>query len=54
MYKNTNGKIVYAEDYSCVVDSRDGKGGIFIGNLEAAENPVTLKSTNLSIYRKLN
>jgi hypothetical protein len=33
MYKNTNGKIVYAEDYSCVLDPVSGKGGIFIGNL---------------------
>ena len=31
--KLPNGQIVYAEDISCVVDSVNGKGGIYIGNL---------------------
>lgn len=35
---------VYPEDYSCILESIDGKGGLFIGNLEAAQNPNTLKS----------
>lgn len=39
-----NGQIVYEEDYSCIIEPNNGRGGIFIGNLEAAENAKTLKS----------
>lgn len=46
--KLPNGQIVYEEDYSCVLDPVNGVGGIFIGNLEAAQNIKTLKS-NASI-----
>ena len=42
-----NGQIVYQEDYSCIIEPQNGKGGIFIGNLEAAQNLKTLKSINL-------
>lgn len=49
MYKGPNGQMVYAEDIDCVMDSMQGKGGIFIGNLEAAQNPVTLKSNPILI-----
>ena len=45
MYKLPNGKTVYPEDIECVHDPINGKGGIFIGNLEAAQNLQTLKST---------
>lgn len=45
MYKLPNGTMVYPEDIECVHDSVNGKGGIFIGNLEAAQNLQTLKST---------
>lgn len=45
MYKLPNGKTVYPEDIECVHDPVNGKGGIFIGNLEAAQNIQTLKST---------
>jgi hypothetical protein len=38
------GKQVYQEDLSCILDPQDGKGGLFIGNLEAAQNITTLKS----------
>lgn len=34
---------VYPEDISCICDPVDGKGGIFVSNLEAAENINTLK-----------
>jgi len=36
---------VYPEDYSCIFDPVDGKGGLYIGNLEAAQNLPNLKST---------
>jgi len=45
MYKLPNGKIVYPEDIECVHEPTNGKGGIYVGNLEAAENLQTLKST---------
>lgn len=38
------GKMVYPEDIECVVDPINGIGGIFIGNLEASQNLLTLKS----------
>lgn len=36
---------VFPEDIECVLQPANGKGGIFIGNLEAAESLTTLKST---------
>ena len=42
--KLPNGQIVYEEDYSCIVEPQNGRGGIFIGNLEASQNIKTLKS----------
>lgn len=45
MYNLPNGKTVYPEDIECVHDPINGKGGIYIGNLEAAQNIQTLKST---------
>lgn len=50
--KLPNGQIVYEEDYSCVLDPKDGIGGIFIGNLEAAQNLKTLRSNLLVMIRK--
>lgn len=44
MQKLPNGKIIYPEDIECVHDPINGKGGIFLGNLEAAQNLQTLKS----------
>jgi hypothetical protein len=41
-----NGQIVYQEDYSCIVEPQNGKGGIYVGNLEAAQNLKTLKSNS--------
>lgn len=32
-YGSDNIRRVYPEDITCVVSPRDGKGGIFIGNL---------------------
>lgn len=42
-------KQVYPEDLSCIIDSIDGRGGLYIGNLEAAQNINTLKSTPSNI-----
>ena len=44
MYKLPNGQIVYPQDVECVHDPVNGKGGIWIGNLQAAQNIQTLKS----------
>lgn len=39
---------VYPEDIECVVVSSDpSKGAIYISNVEAAENPKTLKSSSI-------
>jgi hypothetical protein len=38
-------KIVYPEDIECVIESNNGIGGIYIGNLEASQNLLTLKRT---------
>jgi hypothetical protein len=35
---------VYPEDYSCILPPRSSAGGLFIGNLEAAQNLQTLQS----------
>jgi hypothetical protein len=40
---------VYPEDYSCIIDPRDGCGGLYIGNLEAAQNITNLKSSSVSM-----
>jgi hypothetical protein len=34
-----------AEDIECIVQPKDGKGGIYIGNLTAAMSICTIKST---------
>ena len=34
----------YEEDIECVVTEKNGRGGIFLGNVEAAQNLATLKS----------
>lgn len=34
---------VYPEDIQCIIDPINGRGGIFISNVEAAQNPLTLK-----------
>jgi|LakMenEpi03Aug12_release.lakeMendotaPanAssembly.Ray.scaffolds.fasta_scaffold178561_1 hypothetical protein len=39
--KNQDG--TWKEDIDCIVDPVSGKGGIFISNLEAASNPLTLQ-----------
>lgn len=36
----------FEEDIECIVDPIEGRGGIFISNLEAASNPTTLHSTS--------
>jgi hypothetical protein len=38
-------KMIYPEDIECIVDSNNGVGGIYIGNLEASQNLLTLKRT---------
>lgn len=35
----------YIEEIECVLEPVNGRGGLFISNVEAAENPTTLKST---------
>ena len=37
----------FEEDIQCIIEPREGRGGIFISNLEAASNPDTLLSTRL-------
>jgi hypothetical protein len=52
---NTHGgKIVYPEDIECVLDSNNGAGGIFIGNLEASQNLLTLKRMHWILPRTWN
>lgn len=36
----------YEEDIQCLVAEKNGRGGIYIGNLEAAQNLSTLSSNN--------
>lgn len=38
-------KMVYPEDIEHVVDATSTAGAIYIGNLEASQNVLTLKST---------
>lgn len=45
--KNQDG--TWKEDIDCIVDPVAGKGGIFISNLEAASNPLTLQRTLLTM-----
>ena len=49
--KLPNGEIIYEEDIECVVDGINGIGAIYIGNLEASQNPNTLKSNHQSMYQ---
>lgn len=35
----------FPEDIQCILEPLRGVGGIFISNIEAAENPKTLEST---------
>ena len=35
---------VYQQDYSCILDPINDKGGLYIGNLEAAQSTTTLQS----------
>lgn len=37
----------FEEDIQCIIEPREGRGGIFISNLEAASNPDTLLSNGL-------
>lgn len=37
----------FPEDIQCIVQPEQGKGGIYISNIEVAENPQTLKSTKI-------
>lgn len=37
----------WQEDIQCIVDPVNGRGGIFISNIEAASNPGTLASNYL-------
>lgn len=48
-FKTMSKQIVYPEDITCIVEPTNGKGAIFIGNLEAAQNINTLQSSNTSI-----
>ena len=35
----------FSEEIECVLEPVSGRGGLSISNIEAAENPMTLKST---------
>lgn len=37
----------YPEDYSCILPPQGDKGGLYIGNLEAAQNTNTLQSIHI-------
>lgn len=43
--KRTDG--TWQEDIQCIVDPVNGRGGIYISNIEAASNPTTLARTYL-------
>lgn len=34
----------FPEDIECIIEPKNGKGGIYVSNIEAAENPKTLQS----------
>lgn len=36
----------YPEDYSCILEPQANSGGLFIGNLEAAQSTRTLSSNS--------
>ena len=42
---------VYPEDYSCILPPQHNKGGLYIGNLEAAQNKHTLNSKPIKQHR---
>ena len=37
----------FPEDIKCIIDPVEGKGGIYVSNIEVAENPKTLQSKKL-------
>jgi|688.fasta_scaffold2747793_1 hypothetical protein len=37
----------YFVDYSCILAPCEGKGGLYLGNLEAAEDLTLMKSHNI-------
>lgn len=43
---------IYPEDFNCIIDPIDGRGGLYIGNLEAAQNKKTLQS-NMSTIQSI-
>lgn len=43
-YRTRPAHQVFPEDIDCVLEPSQGLGAIYIGNLEAAENPETLRS----------
>lgn len=45
-YPVYSSRTVYPEDIECVWEPQNNKGGIYIGNLEASQNLMTLKSTS--------
>ena len=40
----------FPEDIECILEPKNGKGGIFVSNIEVAENPSTLKSINSYLF----
>lgn len=44
-------KMVYPEDIELVVDATPTAGAIYVGNLEASQNVLTLKSTDRVQFR---
>lgn len=40
----------FPEDIECILEPKNGKGGIFVSNIEVAENPSTLKSINTYLF----
>ena len=43
--KNKDG--TFQQDIQCIVEPTSNVGGLFISNIEAASNPLTLRSTTL-------
>lgn len=37
----------FPEDIECIIQPKNGKGGIYVSNIEVAENPQTLKSIRI-------
>jgi dual specificity phosphatase 12 len=46
-YSAHSSPIKYREDIECIVNPVNDIGGIYVGNLEAAENLNTLKQLNI-------